>query len=510
MGIEIRKAIRQRVWLKIGITGPSGSGKTFGAIPLALGLASHGKVCVIDTENESASLYADKWAYDVICLHAPFTTTKYAAALDAILQGGYDVAIIDSLTHEWAASGGILDAKTSKDARGGNSFANWGEMKQLHDYFMERMLQSPIHVIATLRSKMDYVLESDEKGKQVPRKIGLAPISQSETEYEFSLLFDIDRNTHLAIASKDRTSLFEGRSLHLDEAVGKELRAWLDSGKPITTPAPATAQVSEPPEAKVDQVPAPEQTGCKIAAPPGDSATVSVSPAGTVAKVNAGERKPAPEVAQPRPTEKTSSPTQTTINPIQPGTIGAEAVSTPVNPTQPTSGDTGQAVAVEPLIQEQWIKAMAELAEVTVGMNLQGRRKLVKEWEKAGPGELAALCKEIEILRSVQVSPAEFVNGMDRPDDGEISIEQYTALNTLIEAYHLNRDALRAYALKAGALLPGKNGPTLRRYKADKFCELRNKIMDKKTMLDKETRSARTIRIINATVIPTTPTKETR
>ena len=463
MPIEIRKAVRQRVWLKIGITGPSGSGKTFGAIPVALGLAPHGKVCVIDTENESASLYADKWNYDVIVLHAPFTTTKYSAALDAIIQGGYDVAVIDSLTHEWAASGGILDAKTSKDARGGNSFANWGEMKQLHDRFMERMLQSPIHVIATLRSKMDYVLESDEKGKQVPRKIGLAPISQSETEYEFSLLFDIDRNTHLAVASKDRTSLFEGRSLHLDEAIGKELRAWLDSGTPITTTAPAISQPSEPPEAKVDQVSTHEDKA--IAAPTGDNATVPVPPAGTVAKVNARERKPAP--------------------------------STPANPT---SGDTGQAGAPEP--PPEWVSTMVDLAEVSKDMPAQTRAALIATWEAEGPEKLDELKKEIQTLRAVQ-----FVDGMDRPNDGEITIEQYNALNTLIEAYHLNRDALRAYALKAGALLPGKNGPTLRRYKTDKFCELRDKIMDKKTMLGKETRSARTIRIINSTQIPTGVTR---
>ena len=124
----IKKAVRQRIFLKLVVGGPSGGGKTYGAIGVAKGLAPTGKIGVIDTENRSASYYASKWDFDVIELEAPFTTQKYLEALNAFIQGGYEVVVIDSLTHEWAASGGILDQKASKDARGGNSFANWNEM----------------------------------------------------------------------------------------------------------------------------------------------------------------------------------------------------------------------------------------------------------------------------------------------------------------------------------------------------------------------------------------------
>lgn len=230
MSIQIKKAVRQRVWLKIAVTGPTGAGKTWGAISVAKGLAPTGKVLVIDTENDSASLYADRWDFDTITIHAPFTTQKYSLALDAAIENGYEVVVIDSLTHEWAASGGLLDQKAAKDARGGNSFTNWNEMKRLHNGFVEKLLQSPIHVVGTLRSKMAYAQEQDERGKTTIRKVGLAPITSDDLEYEFSIVFDVERNTHLAVASKDRTSLFEGRSLNMGEAVGKELAAWLSGG----------------------------------------------------------------------------------------------------------------------------------------------------------------------------------------------------------------------------------------------------------------------------------------
>lgn len=245
MAIQIKKAVRQRVWLKIAVTGPTGAGKTWGAISVAKGLAPTGKVLVIDTENDSASLYADRWDFDTITIHAPFTTQKYSEALDAALENGYEVVVIDSLTHEWAASGGLLDQKAAKDARGGNSFSNWNEMKQLHNRFVEKLLQAPIHMVGTLRSKMAYAQEQDEKGKTAIRKVGLAPITSDDLEYEFSVVFDVERNTHLAVASKDRTSLFEGRSLSMGEAVGRELAAWLGSAAP-TEGAAAAAPVPTP------------------------------------------------------------------------------------------------------------------------------------------------------------------------------------------------------------------------------------------------------------------------
>lgn len=226
--LAFKKATRQQVKLKLAITGPSGSGKTWGALELARGLGK--RVAVIDTENGSASLYADRFEFDVIEMHAPFTTAKYIDALNAAVADGYDVVVIDSISHEWAAEGGILDRKTQKDLRGGNQFTNWAEPSAEHEKFKSQLMQSPIHVLATMRSKSEYVLETNDKGKQVPRKVGMAPIQRDGMEYEFSVVFDLGLN-HEAQVTKDRTSLFDGRHFKLSPEIGKEIHAWMMKGE---------------------------------------------------------------------------------------------------------------------------------------------------------------------------------------------------------------------------------------------------------------------------------------
>ena len=264
--MRIVRATREKGFLKLAVTGPSGSGKTWAALGLAKGLSDDGRVLVIDSENGSASFYSGatdlpgQWDFDVINLAAPFTPEAYTEAIRAAVDGRYSVVVIDSLSHEWASSGGILDQKAIKDARGGNSFTNWGGLKQVHNQFVEALLQAPINVIATLRSKTEYVIESvtNKYGKEVqaPRKIGLAPISSDSIEFEFSCVFDLDRATHTATASKDRTNMFGDKSLHLNEQVGKQLRAWRD-GEAFE--ASATSQ---------NESPAPPKTRTRKAAKP--------------------------------------------------------------------------------------------------------------------------------------------------------------------------------------------------------------------------------------------------
>ncbi len=446
MAIQIKKAVRERVFLKLVVTGASGSGKTYGALGIAKGLAPTGKVLVIDTENRSASYYAGRWDFDVVELEAPFTTQKYNEALQAAIDNGYEVVVIDSLTHEWAGSGGLQDQKFQKDSRGGNSFTNWNEMKQLHNKFTEKLLQSRIHVIGTLRSKMSYVLEQDEKGKATPRKVGMAPISADDMEYEFGLMFDVDRNTHLAIASKDRTNIFEGRSLNLDEAVGRELASWLATGGDLV----------------------------------------------------------------PEPSKPTTKPQQAPARPTPAPAARAQATPTTA-PSEPPA---------------EFVNALVELAEVTMGMPEKTRKALIADFEAEGPAKLPELLAEIVSIRSImQPEPktpgeviaqmpmpaqppvsqeaADFVDGLDvEPENGGISGVQYEALTQLIGAFKINRDALRAYMDKAGKLLPGANGPTLARMQAEEFEKLRDKLCNQKIAAKGETWSARTIRIINSN--PTT------
>lgn len=233
-----RKAHKSRVKLKLAIQGPSGSGKTEGALALAKHLVPDGKVLLIDTENESASLYANRYDFDTIPLRPPYTSERYKAAMHAAIEHKYDVLIVDSITHQWDGQGGILRRKEELDRTpGSNSYTNWARFTPEHTGFIEFIKQIPIHTIVTMRSKQDYVLEANDKGKQTPKKVGLAPIQREGTEYEYTLVFDVDMG-HKAIASKNRTTLFGNfEQVDLtDPAVAIGIREWLDDGEEAPEP----------------------------------------------------------------------------------------------------------------------------------------------------------------------------------------------------------------------------------------------------------------------------------
>jgi len=143
--MAFKKAVREAVKLKIGLTGPSGSGKTMSALKMAKGIGK--KIAFIDTENRSASLYADRFNFDCIDLKPPYNPEKYIQAMIEAITGGYDVLIMDSISHAWAGSGGILDTKNKLDQKGGNSFVNWGKMTPVQENFVSAILQANIHLI---------------------------------------------------------------------------------------------------------------------------------------------------------------------------------------------------------------------------------------------------------------------------------------------------------------------------------------------------------------------------
>lgn len=235
MAITFQKATRHAVRLKIALAGPSGSGKTLGALALAKVLAGDaGKIALIDTENGSASLYGDKYNFDTLNLGPPYTSSRYLEAMEAAIEAGYQVLVIDSLSHQWSGDGGILSRKEEMDKRpGSNSYTNWATFTKEHTAFVGKLLQLPVHVVATIRSKQDYVLETNDKGKQQPRKVGMAPVQREGLEYEFSTVFDLQMD-HRATASKDRTGLFGEDLIDLVKpATGKKLLAWLATGAPI-------------------------------------------------------------------------------------------------------------------------------------------------------------------------------------------------------------------------------------------------------------------------------------
>ena len=232
-----RKAERKFAYLKVGIEGPSGAGKTMGALLVAKGLASStDKICFIDTENGSGELYANDprigydYAYQSIL--PPFAPAKYVTCLKEAVDARFEVAIIDSQSHAWKY---ILDYKEKLDQQPrSNSYTNWGKAKPLYDELKTAILFSPMHVIVCFRSKTEYAMQTgtskDGGTKNIVTKLGMNPIAEPENEYEFTVVFSVDKS-HLAstmMTGKDRTGLFEhDAGFKLTEETGEKLKAWL-------------------------------------------------------------------------------------------------------------------------------------------------------------------------------------------------------------------------------------------------------------------------------------------
>ncbi|WP_425905740.1 ATP-binding protein [Nitrobacter sp. TKz-YC02] len=229
MTVEIRKAERTKAKLRLGIAGPSGAGKTMSSLKLAKGITPTGRILMIDTERGSGDLYADLFDYDIITLQPPYKPEKYVEAIRAAEEAGYDTVIIDSLSHAWSDEGGILD-QADKLSAGGNRFTVWAKLTPQHRALVNAMLNSPAHVIATVRSKQDYAIDDNDKGRKTVKKLGLAPVQREGMEYEFTVFLDVDQD-HNARASKDRTNLFKDEVFVIDEKIGRRILEWLNSGK---------------------------------------------------------------------------------------------------------------------------------------------------------------------------------------------------------------------------------------------------------------------------------------
>lgn len=230
--MQIRKAERKKAKLRLGISAPSGAGKTYSSLLMAYGITGDWeKVGLIDTENGSGDLYAHLGDYSVIPLEAPFTPDKYIQAIKLFEDGGFEVIIIDSLTHAWAGEGGILDIQSAAAAasRSGNSYTAWREVTPKHNALVNAILQSKCHIISSMRAKTEYVQEKNDNGKTEIRKVGLAPIQRDGMEYEFTVMLDVSLN-HTATASKDRTGLFDGQYFKPNVETGKKLLEWLENG----------------------------------------------------------------------------------------------------------------------------------------------------------------------------------------------------------------------------------------------------------------------------------------
>lgn len=224
---QLKKATRSQVKLRMGLSGVSGSGKTYSALLLAYGLTGdYSKIAVIDTENESASLYSDLGEFNTIPLTAPYTPERYIQCIEVCEKAGIEVIIIDSITHEWDGKGGCLEIVESLGGR----YQDWGKVTPRHAAFVDKILQSKCHVITCVRRKQDYDMTKDSNGKIKVEKAGLKEITREGFEYELTLNINIESN-HMATASKDRTGLFVDKpSFMITAETGKKILEWCKTG----------------------------------------------------------------------------------------------------------------------------------------------------------------------------------------------------------------------------------------------------------------------------------------
>ena len=225
--IKLKKATRQQVKLRLNISAPSGAGKTFSALRMAYGLCGDwNKIAVIDTENGSASLYSHLGPFNVVDLQPPFQPEKYTEALNACTNAGMEVIIIDSSSHEWNC---LLDENEvlAQTSFRGNTWSAWSKTTPRHDKFVASVLHCNAHVITCTRSKMETVMG---EGKKV-HKVGMKDVQREGWEYELTVSLNLDRDTHLATPSKDRTNLFEGKQPFLiTEETGQAIKQWCEQG----------------------------------------------------------------------------------------------------------------------------------------------------------------------------------------------------------------------------------------------------------------------------------------
>jgi hypothetical protein len=230
--MELRKASRKKAKIRLGLSAVSGGGKTYSSILIAKGLCGDlSKVAIIDTENNSADLYAHLGDYNVLPISAPFAPEKYIEAIQTCEKAGMEVIIIDSISHEWDGKGGCLEIveAITQGSASKNSYTAWAKVTPRHNAFIDAMLHSSAHIITTVRRKQDYEM-SKENGKTKVEKAGLKEITREGWEYELTVNLQLD-TAHQATASKDRTGLFMGKPEFVPgEETGHKIAKWCDEG----------------------------------------------------------------------------------------------------------------------------------------------------------------------------------------------------------------------------------------------------------------------------------------
>lgn len=229
--MKLQKAERRQVKLRLGLSGASGFGKTYSALLLAYGITEDwSKIAVIDTENNSASLYSDLGNFNVLQINDPFSPERYIEAIEVCEKSNIEVIIIDSITHEWQGAGGCL----SIHEKLGGRFQDWSKVSPRHQAFIDKILNAKAHVITTVRRKVDYSLDTNNTGRTKVVKHGTKEITREGFEYELTVNFELLNDKHLVSASKDRTGLFMDKpEFVINSSIGKKLKQWCNASKSI-------------------------------------------------------------------------------------------------------------------------------------------------------------------------------------------------------------------------------------------------------------------------------------
>lgn len=234
MGFTVQKAVREKIYIKVALMAPSGGGKTYSALKLATGMKNElekltgkpAKILLANTEHARGRYYANEFEFDIIDLVAPFNPEQFIEAIDFAMANKYAILVMDSTSPEWEGKGGCLELQQ----KAGGTYQAWGKVTPRHDAFINKLSESQIHLIATMRGKDQYEMEKDNNGKTSVKKLGVGAKQRDGFEYEFTCTFTIDQKTHMSESQKDNTHIFENdNATLLSEAHGEKIIRWANT-----------------------------------------------------------------------------------------------------------------------------------------------------------------------------------------------------------------------------------------------------------------------------------------
>jgi len=246
---EFRRAVKHGAKLRFAVCGPSGSGKTYTLLTLATELG--GPIALLDTEHGSASKYADIFDFDVLQLDS-YDPLRLIELIDAAAERPYRVLCIDSLSHFWIGKDGELEKvdRAARRMQSPNSFAAWKQVTPIHNALIDKIISAPLHVLVSMRSKTEWILDRDDRGKTVPRKVGLAPVMRDGIEYEFDVCGEMDQENTLQVTKSRCPKLSGGVFPKPGRELADVLKEWLGAdtapGQVRQTPSDAPMTPVEP------------------------------------------------------------------------------------------------------------------------------------------------------------------------------------------------------------------------------------------------------------------------